>query len=101
MMKEAIAEFVFRENTFSRNRVSLCSRSDVFQNAGLEIAAGDALEIEEHVIAMLGQVLEDRQCPGCIGAAIADENGLLDASHYSDLRGIFIAYHSPRTKGSE
>ena len=57
------------------------SRMDVFEDDGLEVAAGDAGEVEEDVVAVVGQVLGNRQRPGSVGAAIADENGFLDACH--------------------
>jgi hypothetical protein len=49
-------------------------RSNVFQNDGLEIAAGDAIVVDEYVVAMVGKVLENRQPPSLISAAIANEN---------------------------
>ena len=56
------------------------------QDDALEIAAGDAAEIEEDVLAMLSQVQEDRQRPRNVGAAIAEKNGLLDALHTLSLQ---------------
>ena len=35
------------------------SGADVLQDDALEVAAGDPLEVEEHVVAMLGQILVD------------------------------------------
>ena len=55
--------------------------TDVFQDARLEVAAGDAGVINENIVAIVGQVLGNGQRPRNIGAAIADENGLLDACH--------------------
>ena len=55
--------------------------SDVFEDDALEVAAGHAVVVEEDVVAMLGEVLEDCQRPGSVGAAVADEDCLFDASH--------------------
>ena len=57
------------------------SRLDVFYYDALEIAAGDALEVEENVIALACQALEYRQRPRRICTAVAYENGFLDVSH--------------------
>lgn len=59
----------------------MCPGADVFEDDALEVAAGDALKIEEHVIPVLGQVLEDCQCPGEVGAPVTDKHGFLNAAH--------------------
>jgi hypothetical protein len=56
-------------------------RSYVLEYAAFEVATGDAVVIEEDVIAVLCQVPEYCQCPWNIGAAITDKDGLLDALH--------------------
>ena len=38
-------------------------------------------EIEEYVIAVMGQVLENRQRPGRVRVAITDKHGPFDAPH--------------------
>jgi hypothetical protein len=40
--------------------------------------SGNAIKIEENIIAVMGQVLEDRQRPGSVFTAITDENGFFD-----------------------
>ena len=62
-------------------RMRKWARSDVLHDDALEIAAGDAYVVEEHVVAMLGQVLENRQRLRRVGAAIAEENGFFDSAH--------------------
>ena len=57
------------------------ARSYVAEDDALEVATGDAVVIEEDIIAVLCQVLENSECPRDIGAAIADKNGFLDAFH--------------------
>jgi hypothetical protein len=49
--------------------------ADVFEDDALKVAASNALKVEEHFIAALGQVLEDSQRPGGVGAPITDERG--------------------------
>src|SRR5205823_4923368 len=44
--------------------------------------ASDAIVVDEYVVAMLGKVLENCQPPWLVGAAVTDENRLLDASHH-------------------
>ena len=66
-------------------------RLDVLQYDLLKITTGDALEIEKHVIAVVSEVLADRQRPGNVGAAITDKNGLLDTSHAGTAHNIGIA----------
>ena len=57
------------------------SRPDVFQDDCFEIAAGDAAEVKEDVVAELGEVLENCQRPRNVGTAITDEDGFLDSLH--------------------
>ncbi len=45
-------------------------RPDVFKDDAFEVATSYAVKIEEHVIAIMSQVLGDRQRPGSVGAAI-------------------------------
>ena len=51
----------------------VCPRPYVFQYDSLEITASDAIIVDENIGAMLGKVLEDRQRPWLVGAAIADK----------------------------
>ena len=55
--------------------------ADVFDDDALEVAAGYAVVVEEDVVAVMGQVLEDRAREPWVGSAVGDEDGLLDASH--------------------
>ena len=55
--------------------------ADVFKDDGFEVAAGDAVVIEENVVAVLGEVLKDGERAEGVGAAVADEDGFFDASH--------------------
>jgi hypothetical protein len=59
--------------------------ADVFEDDALEVAAGDALEVEKRVITVVFQVLEDRQRPGGVGAPVTDEHGFLDAGQVANL----------------
>lgn len=54
---------------------------DILEDNAFEIAAGDAVEVEKDVVATLVKVLVDGERPGSVRPAIADEDGLLDASH--------------------
>jgi hypothetical protein len=63
-------------------------RSYVLEYAAFEVATGDAVVIEEDVIAVLCQVPEYCQCPWNIGAAITDKDGLLDALHNPSRRPL-------------
>src|SRR5712691_2174294 len=58
-----------------------CPCLDISENDALEVATGDAHEVEKHVVAVVGQILEDGQRPRRVGPTIAEEDGLLDASH--------------------
>ena len=62
----------------------MCPRFYVSEYDGLEVATGDTAEINEYVIAMLGQVLKNGKRPRNVGAAITDENGFFDAFHTAD-----------------
>src|SRR5262245_13719412 len=58
------------------------TRLDILENDALKIAACDPREIEEHVVAVAGQILEDCTCPTThVRASIADEDGLFNACH--------------------
>src|SRR5262252_5613456 len=63
----------------------MSSGAYVFEDNALEVTAGNPLEIEEHVIAMLGQILVDVQCPGYRRASIADEHSFLDLPHQGSV----------------
>lgn len=54
---------------------------DVFENDRFEVAAGETGVVHKHVIAVVVQVLENGQRPREVGAAVADEDSLLDARH--------------------
>jgi hypothetical protein len=56
-------------------------RSYISEYDALEVATVDTAEINEHVIAVLGQVLKNVQCPRKVGVAITEENGFFDAFH--------------------
>ena len=56
-------------------------RRYVFEYDALEVATGDTVVIEEHIIAVVSQVLENSERPRKIGAAITEKNGFLDAFH--------------------
>jgi hypothetical protein len=61
------------------------ARLDVSENDALEVATGNAREIKEDVIAMVAQILEDRQRPRGVRSAIAQEDCLLGATHVQGL----------------
>ena len=52
----------------------------------LKVTAGDALKVEKRVIAVMGQVMEDSQRPGGVGAPVTDKHGFLDAAHVRELK---------------
>src|SRR5262245_35586190 len=57
---------------------------DVLKNDLLKIPACDAEIVEEHVVAVMREILRDRERPSrCAAAAVADKDGLLDARHSS------------------
>jgi hypothetical protein len=58
--------------------------ADVFQDDWFKAPAGDALKVDERVIAVMVQVLVDCQRPGGIGAPVTDEHGFLDAGHVAN-----------------
>jgi hypothetical protein len=60
--------------------------SDVLQDDGLEVSAGNTVEVEEDVVSVLSQVLEDSERPRRVDATITNEDGFLNAAHYSLLR---------------
>jgi hypothetical protein len=55
--------------------------TDVFHDDAFEVTAGNAAVINKNIIAMLGEVLENRQHPGNVGATIADKNRSLEMWH--------------------
>jgi hypothetical protein len=59
----------------------MCPCIDIFQYDLLEVPTGNATVVNKHIIPILFKVLENCQCPGHVGATIADENRFLDASH--------------------
>ena len=61
----------------------MCAGADVFEDQGLEVASRDAVVVEEDVVAVLGQILINGERPREVGAAVAEEDGFLDASHSS------------------
>ena len=65
----------------SKEDKEMCPCGYVSKYNALEVATGDTVVIEEDIIAVLSQVLENRECPRNIGAAITEKNGLLDAFH--------------------
>ena len=60
-------------------------RADVLKDHALEIAACNSREIEKHIVAVLRQVLEDRQGPRHIRPSITDEDGFFDVFHSAQL----------------
>ena len=56
-------------------------RGNVPEYDAFEVAACDAVVIEEDVIAEVSQVLENSERPRNIRAAITDKNRFLDAFH--------------------
>src|ERR1019366_2388715 len=58
--------------------------ADIFEDDMLKVAAGDALKVEERVIAVLCQVLVHSQRPGDVGAPVTNEHGFLDAAHVTN-----------------
>jgi hypothetical protein len=57
------------------------ARYDVSENYALEIAAGDAVVVEKHIVAMLRETVKNGECPWDIGPAVTKEDGFLDAIH--------------------
>ena len=58
---------------------------DVLHNHSFEVAAANAVKVEENIEAVVGQVLKDCQCPGTVCAAITEEYCFLDPSHVEPL----------------
>jgi len=57
---------------------------DVAEDGLFEVAGAESVEVEEGVVAVLGEVLKERERPREIRAAVADEDGFLDgATHGS------------------
>jgi hypothetical protein len=62
------------------------SRNYVFEYDALEGTADNTIVINKHIIAVLSKVLENSECPGKLGPAITDKNGLLYTSHTGSAR---------------
>jgi hypothetical protein len=54
---------------------------NVADNNAFKIAAGETIVIKKDIIAVVVQILKDSYRPGCIVAAIANENRLFYAGH--------------------
>ena len=54
------------------------ARGDVAEDCALEVAGANPIVVNEDVVLLLRKVLPDRERPGEVGAAVADEDGLLD-----------------------
>jgi len=59
----------------------MCACLDAFENDLLEIAAGDALIIEEHIEAVVSQMLINCERPGHVGVPVANEHRLFNTCH--------------------
>jgi hypothetical protein len=53
----------------------------VFRDDTLQVTACQSVEIEENIIAVLGEVLEDGERPERIGAAVAEEDCFFNTFH--------------------
>jgi hypothetical protein len=64
------------------------------------------LKVDEHVKAVVRQVLVDSQCPGGVGAPVTYEHGFLNAAHVANLNldaknGLIKMYTLKWSKGSK
>ena len=63
----------------------MCSCRNIFEDGGLEVAAGNAVVVDEDVIPALGKILPDGERSREIDATVADKDRLLDAFHTHPL----------------